>query len=142
MVFTASPKCRLGVQASFRLGRLLRHARRSYGVASRAKVSLRRQEDATRRVRRSRAGKRLKKTRRRLARAGGKHGAMRAREGKGRERVQRAGREGAARGNHAYTPARACPIAAARRRKERRGGREESRGRQDLESGSAPPPSS
>ena len=39
MVFTTSPNRRLGVQASFRLGRLLRHARRSYGVASRAKAS-------------------------------------------------------------------------------------------------------
>ena len=142
MVFTASPRRRQGVQATSRLRRPARHAFPAYGVASRGKASPRRRRGRQGDLPKLRRVRALGKKGRRLARAGGKHGAMRAREGKGRERVHRAGREGAARGNHAYTPARACPIAAARRRKERRGGREESRGRQDLESGSAPPPSS
>ena len=77
MVFTTSPKRRLGVQASFRLGRLLRHARRSYGVALRAKASGGRHTEGKAVAR---AGKRLKKTRRRLARAGEKEQSGRTRE--------------------------------------------------------------
>jgi len=128
MVFTASPRRRQGVQATSRLRRPARHAFPAYGVASRGKASPRRRRGRQGDLPKLRQVRALGKKGRRLARAGGKHGAMRAREGKGRERVQRAGREGAARGKSRLYSRTGLPHrCSAQEEREERGKRREPR---------------
>ena len=135
MVFTASPRRRQGVQLTSQWRRPARHAVPAYGVALRGKASPRRRVDAKATSRgqgRSARGGKASTQQAPCARRGksrhfahaGRVRDLRAREGRGRAREKGAARAG----NHAYTPAQACPIAAGlQRARGKRGEGEEKR---------------